>query len=142
MYNNRINMVIIIIMVTIAIIAIMNIIIINIIIILERKHSLAESGSHIQLVSTLKRSKLHGSAVIRESSKPSKSSENHQRTIRELSENYERIIRKSSKPSKLSENHQIIVRESSKSPLSPLPPSYCIVIGYFKKKRDSERDKR
>ena len=140
MYNNRINMVIIIIMVTIAIIAIMNIIII--IIILERKHSLAESGSHIQLVSTLKRSKLHGSAVIRESSKPSKSSENHQRTIRELSENYERIIRKSSKPSKLSENHQIIVREPSKSPLSPLPPSYCIVIGYFKKKRDSERDKR
>ena len=128
MYNNRINMVIIIIMVTIAIIAIMNIIIINIIIILERKHSLAESGSHIQLVSTLKRSKLHGSVVIRESSKPSKSSENYQRTIRE-----------SSKPSKLSENHQIIVREPSKS---PLPPSYCTVIGYFKKKRDSERDKR
>ena len=140
MYNNRINMVIIIIMVTIATMNI--IIIIIIIIILERKHSLAESGSHIQLVSTLKRSKLHGSAVIRESSKPSKSSENHQRTIRELSENYERIIRKSSKPSKLSENHQIIVREPSKSPLSPLPPSYCTVIGYFKKKRDSERDKR
>ena len=72
-YNNRINVVIIIIFAILDVIIIM--VIITVIIIFQRKHLFAVAGSHIQLVSTLQRPQLAGSPVVKGSQKPSKSPE-------------------------------------------------------------------